>query len=135
MRLPSLLRTTSFRLTLLFLALFVGAAFLFLSYIYVATAGEVTRRADADVGKEIASLEAVYAQGGASALNGALIERASGERPYLYLSMTPDGKPVTGNIAATPVEPATAEAHANFRVTESDPDGAITHRQAWGRQV
>ena len=135
MRLPSLLRTTSFRLTLLFLALFVGAAFLFLTYIYVATAGEVTRRADGDVGREIASLQAVYAQGGASALNGALIERASGERPYLYLMMTPDGKPVTGNIAATPVEPPTSEAHANFRVTESDPDGAITHREAWGRQV
>ena len=47
MRLPRVFRTTPFRLTLLFLALFAGAASAFLAYIYVATAGEVTRRADA----------------------------------------------------------------------------------------
>lgn len=47
MRLPRLLRTTPFRLTLLFLALFAAAASAFLGYIYVATAGEVNRRAQA----------------------------------------------------------------------------------------
>ena len=135
LRLPAILRTTPFRLTLLFLALFAAAAAAFLGYIYVATAGEVTRRADADVGREIASLQAVYAQGGEAALNGALIERAAGDRPYLYLLMSKDGHPVTGNIAATPVDPPTAEAHANFRVTETDPDGAVTKRDSWGRQV
>jgi hypothetical protein len=46
-RLPRIFRTTPFRLTLLFLALFAAAASAFLAYIYVATAGEVTRRADA----------------------------------------------------------------------------------------
>ncbi|CAN5341610.1 two-component system sensor histidine kinase UczS [soil metagenome] len=135
MKLPVLLRTTPFRLTLLFLALFAGAAALCLGYIYVATAGEVTSRADAEVGREIASLRTVFAQGGASGLNGALIERASGDRPFLYLLSDAQGRPVTGNIAATPVEPAGAEAHASFRVSETDPDGAVTRRQAWGRQV
>ncbi len=134
-KLPALFRTTPFRLTLLFLAVFAAAAAAFLGYIYVATAGEVNSRADAEVGREIASLRTVYAQGGVSALNGALIERASGDRPFLYLLSDAAGKPVTGNIAATPVEPATAEAHASFRVTETDPDGAVTRRSAWGRQV
>ena len=41
MRLPRLVRTTPFRLTLLFLALFAAAASAFLGYIYIATAGEV----------------------------------------------------------------------------------------------
>ena len=47
MRLPRLFRTTPFRLTLLFLALFAAAASAFLAYIYLATAGEaqVTRGA------------------------------------------------------------------------------------------
>ena len=45
MRLPRLLRTTPFRLTLLFLALFAAAASAFLGYIYVATA-PVSRRRD-----------------------------------------------------------------------------------------
>ena len=46
MRLPRIFRTTPFRLTLLFLALFASAASAFLAYIYVATAGEATRRTD-----------------------------------------------------------------------------------------
>ncbi len=135
MRLPAVLRTTPFRLTLLFLALFAAAAAAFLAYIYVATAGEVTRRADDEVGREMASLRTVYDRGGVKALNAELIQRTAGERPYLYLLMDRAGKPVTGNLADTPVQPRTAEARAGFRVTEADPfGGAVTRRQAWGRQ-
>ena len=134
MRLPAVLRTTPFRLTLLFLALFAAAAAAFLAYIYVATAGEVTRRADDEVGREIASLDMVYLRGGPKALNAEVVQRTSGERPYLYLLMDRAGRPVTGNLAATPVEPATAQAKAGFRVTETDAEGAVTRRQAWGRQ-
>ena len=76
MRLPAITRTTPFRLTMLFLALFAAAAAAFLGYIYVATAGEVTRRADVEVGREISSLEAIYARAGASGLNQAQIGRA-----------------------------------------------------------
>lgn len=136
MRLPALLRTTPFRLTLLFLALFAAVAGAFLGYIYVATAGEVTRRADAEVTRELASLEAVRLQGGASALNLALIERASGERPLFYLYMEPDGRTITGNIARSPLErPAASEGSASFAVTSVDADGAVVRRNAWGRQV
>ncbi|MBE7218129.1 MAG: HAMP domain-containing protein, partial [Caulobacteraceae bacterium] len=135
MRLPAVLRTTPARLTLLFTALFAGVAAAFLAYIYIATAGEVARRADNEVARELASLQAVFARGGAPALNMELIQRTSGDRPYLYLLSDPTGKPITGNLAATPVEPATAEARAGFRVTETDPDGAVVKRQAWGRQT
>ncbi|MHA0111300.1 hypothetical protein ACXYUI_29890, partial [Klebsiella pneumoniae] len=76
MRLPSLFRTTPFRLTLLFLALFAAAAAAFLAYIYVATAGEVNRQADGEIRREIVSLETVYARGGVDALNQSIIERA-----------------------------------------------------------
>ena len=48
MRLPPLFRTTPFRLTLLFLALFAASATAFLGYIYLTTAGEVTQAADRD---------------------------------------------------------------------------------------
>ena len=62
MRLPRLFRTTPFRLTLLFLAVFAAAASAFLAYIYLATAGEVTRRADVVLTREMRSLEVVYRQ-------------------------------------------------------------------------
>jgi len=95
MRAPRLLRTTPFRLTLLFLALFAAAACAFLAYIYLATAGEVTGRADAQVSREMHSLEAVYRRGGLTALNQAVIERSSGDRALLYLLMDNHGAPIS----------------------------------------
>ena len=136
MRLPSLTRTTPFRLTLVFLALFSAFAAAFLAYIYVATAGEVTRRADEEVGRELDSLQAVYARGGLSSLNQAMIERAVGDRPYLYLLMDKSAHPVTGNLAQSPLDdPTSAPAKAEFRITDTDPDGAVVKSQGYGRQV
>jgi len=135
-RFPALLRTTPFRLTLLFLITFAAAAAAFLAYIYVATAGEVTRSADTEVTREMVSLQTVYARGGLDALNQELIERAVGDRPFLYLLMKPDGSPVTGNLAASPVIPKTsADARTGFRITQTDPDGAVVRHHGWGRQV
>ena len=139
MRLPPLFRTTPFRLTLLFLALFAGAASAFLAYIYIATAGEVTHRADRAISAEMLSLEGVYRQGGQDALNRALIERASGERPFVYLLMDKSGKRISGSIAESPVENAADLAEGDnlrttFKVTETDPNGAMIKRPARGEQ-
>ena len=98
MRLPRLLRTTPFRLTLLFLALFAAAASAFRGYIYVATAGGVTRRAQAEISREFESLEAAYRQGGVDALNQTIVERATGEKPFLYFLADKSGKRISGSI-------------------------------------
>ena len=103
MRLPNLVRTTPFRLTLLFLALFAGAAAAFLLYIYSVTAGEVTRFADAGVVREIQSLETVYAGGGASALKASLADRAASGRPFFYLLLDQNGHRIWGTIDHSPV--------------------------------
>ena len=98
MRLPRIFRTTPFRLTLLFLALFAASASAFLAYIYIATAGEATRRVDQLITREMRTLQSAYARAGTDALNQALIERAASERPYLYLLMKPDGARISGSI-------------------------------------
>ena len=103
MRLPRLFRTTPFRLTLLFLALFAAAASAFLAYIYVATAGEARRRTDQEITREMSSLVSAYDRAGIDALNQSLIERAASERPFLYLLMSKDGKRISGSIAESPV--------------------------------
>lgn len=133
MRLPRLFRTTPFRLTLLFLAVFAAAASAFLAYIYLATAGEVTRRADIVLTRELSSLEAVYRQGGVSALNQAVIERSSGDHALLYLLMSPAGAPVSGSIAQSPVQDFDGGRQwASFVLTQTDPDGALVKRPARG---
>jgi signal transduction histidine kinase len=132
-RLPRLFRTTPFRLTLLFLGLFAAAASLFLAYIYIATAGEVAVRTDERVSREMASLEAVYRDGGASALNQAVIERASVDHPMLYLLANPEGATVSGSIAVSPIRVFTGQpTWASFTLTDKDPDGVLVRQPARG---
>jgi len=132
-RLPRLFRTTPFRLTLLFLALFAAAASLFLAYIYIATAGEVAIRTDERVSREMASLEAVHRDGGLAALNQAVIERASVDHPMLYLLTTPEGVTVSGSIAQSPIRSFNGErTWASFTLSDKDPDGAVVRQPARG---
>lgn len=129
MRLPRIFRTTPFRLTLLFLALFASAASALLAYIYVATASEATRRTDREIIQEMRSLSGVYERAGRDALNQALIERAASERPFLYLLTNPEGKRISGSIEASPVEHfANAPVWTSFAIADRDARGrAVTH--------
>ena len=123
-------------LTLLFLALFAAAASAFLGYIYVATAGEVNRRADAEISREMESLEAAYRQGGVNALNQTIVERATGERPFLYFLADKTGKRISGSIEASPLEDFEGDgpSWSSFKVTEVDLDGAEVRNAARGVQ-
>ncbi|MDO8410809.1 MAG: HAMP domain-containing sensor histidine kinase [Phenylobacterium sp.] len=135
MRLPRIFRTTPFRLTLLFLALFAASASAFLAYIYVATAGEATRRVDQLITREMRTLQSAYGRAGTDALNQALIERAASERPYLYLLMRPDGTSISGSIEESPLEDFNGNpTWTSFRVTEFDVQGREVNRPARGLQ-
>ena len=135
MRLPRIFRTTPFRLTVLFLALFASAALAFLAYIYVATAGEATRRTDMEITREMHSLVAAYDRAGINALNQSLIERAASERPFLYLLMDKDHRPISGSIQESPVEKFVgAPTWTSFSVTDQDAQGHTMKHPARGLQ-
>ncbi len=135
MRLPRIFRTTPFRLTLLFLALFASAASAFLAYIYVATAGEATRRTDQEITREMRSLVSVYDRAGVDAVNQSLIERAASERPFLYLLMTRDSRRISGSIEESPVDDFGGQATwTTFSVTDEDPQGRLVKHPARGLQ-
>ena len=134
MRLPAPFRTTPFRLTLMFLAVFLLAAAALLFYIYAVTAGEVTRRADREISAEMRSLETVYRQGGLNALNQEVIERTADGRPFLYLLSDASGARITGTIATSPFG-AGETGWKQFPVTGTDPNGAVVRQPARGEQV
>lgn len=135
MRLPRMFRTTSFRLTLLLLALFASAASAFLAYIYIATAGEAAQRTEREIVREMRSLTAIYDRAGVDAINQALIERAASERPFLYLLLDPAGKRISGSIETSPVEKfAGAPAWTSFSVTDLDASGRAVRHPARGLQ-
>jgi signal transduction histidine kinase len=98
MRLPAIFRTTPFQFTLIFLALFAGAAAAFLAYVYGVTVLEVTRIADAAITREVQSLEGIYSIGGRPALQQAMLERTRGDRPFLYLLLDSSGRRIWGTI-------------------------------------
>ena len=97
MRLPALTRTTPFRLTLLFMALFAGAASAFLAFIYVVGVSEVTHFADGEVMYEAGQLKKIYARGGVQALGQAIADRSAGDDFY-YLLLNPSGARIAGDI-------------------------------------
>jgi signal transduction histidine kinase len=135
MRLPRIFRTTPFRLTVLFLALFVSASMGLLAYIYVATAGEATRRTDQEITREMYSLVAAYDRAGVDAVNQSLIERAASERPFLYLLMDSNRKRISGSIEESPVEKFTGPpARTSFSVTDVDAQGHTIKHPARGLQ-
>ena len=133
MKLPRIFRTTPFRLTLLFLALFASAASAFLAYIYVATAGEAKRRTDQEITREMHSLVAAYDRAGVDAVNQSLIERAASERPFLYLLMDHNQKRISGSIEESPVEKLAGPATwTSFSVTDQDAQGHTVKHPARG---
>ena len=135
MRLPRIFRTAPFRLTLLFLALFASVAFALLAYIYVATAGEATRRTDREIQQEMRSLVAAYDRAGLDAVNQSLIERAASERPFLYLLMSKDGKRISGSIEESPVDRFGGQpTWESFSILDQTPQGRMIKHPARGLQ-
>lgn len=132
MRTPFLLRTTAFRVTLLILTVFILSSSLFLAYIYVATAGEVVRRADTMISRELLSLDAVFRRGGEPALNEAIIERSGYEKDLIYLLSRPNEGIISGTIARSPVSRRgnNRAFSENFFVTNISPDGSLERRPA-----
>jgi signal transduction histidine kinase len=135
MRLPSLLRRTPFRLTLLFLALFVTAAGSILAYVYLASAGEARARAEAGVRSEVGVLASIYRERGVDALNQALVERILRGGDYVYLLSSTDGVRVTGSLETVPARSDPASQWTTFRLTDTDPTGRVRQRQALGVEM
>ena len=138
MKLPSLLRRTPFRLTLLFLALFAAAASAVLAYVYFASAAEARTRAEADIRSEVGVLASIYRERGVDALNQALVERTIRGGPYLYLLMDAERKVITGNVSESPMTPAEgvqAGQWDTFRLTETDADGRVVRPLAMGVEM
>ena len=135
MKLPSLLRRTPFRLTLLFLALFAAAASAILAYVYFASAAEARAKAERDVRAETQVLTGIYRARGVDALNEALIDRTLRDSTYLYL-LTNDQGMSTGSISVQPIAGLEGNSEwVTFPFTETDAEGRVTRPQVRGVQM
>ncbi|MCF8469954.1 MAG: HAMP domain-containing histidine kinase [Parvibaculum sp.] len=102
----SLLKTSTFRLAVIYLALFAASAITLLAYVYWNTAGFLARQTDEAVEVEIAGLAEQYRQGGLPLLAHTVIQRSRDPGQSLYLVLDPVGRVLAGTLDARPqVEP------------------------------
>jgi signal transduction histidine kinase len=95
-----LIRTTAFRLTLVYLFLFALFAASLLGYFAWNTRRLINEQITATVNVEISEITDVYNRRGLSGVAWALANRALRPGANLYLVTTPEGKAVAGNVDA-----------------------------------
>jgi len=127
--LPSFARTATFILAFGQAIVFLALVFALLTYVYYATAGEVSREADEAVVREYRLLAGAYDSGGLRELNQQVVERSAAPGPLYYVLADQSGKVIAGDYDALPRMPVAGEPmHFNFRATVDDGQGPQQHK-------
>lgn len=117
--------TTTFRLALLYLGLFVGSVIVVLLVAYRFTAGFMEEEMAASVALELGAIKERYERSGVIGLAEAVQERAAAPHSNgVYLLAGPNGRTVAGNLGSWPSGPPDAAGWVHFKVADSSrPDG------------
>ncbi len=97
-----LLKTTTFRLAMVYLALFGISVFLLLGFVYWSTAGIANSQTDDTIQAEITGLAEQYRANGLTGLVKVVRERAEHQRQSLYLIVDSNNTALAGNLNAWP---------------------------------
>ena len=102
MRPPRLIRTSSFRLTLIYAALFLGSTCLLFAVIYWSNVEYMTAQLDAAIFDEIGDVQEDWHKAGRDSLIGVVNERIAQDRAgeIAYLLEDPSGKILAGDLPA-----------------------------------
>lgn len=104
MKLPSLLRTGVFHLTLVYMALFGASVAALSAFFYWSTIGSLERQSDSVIEAELQGLAEQYQRRGVPGLVQIIQERAARdtEGRSVYLFVTPDLRRLAGNLPLWP---------------------------------
>jgi signal transduction histidine kinase len=135
-RLKRLLETSTFRLALIYLALFGVSALALLGYLYFATARVMERQTEETIEAEIGGLAEQYRSEGFPGLLQVIVRRSSAQpnRASIYLLANASGQPVAGNLSRWPGVEAGSDGWINFTI-EVSPDGATVEQRRAQAQV
>ncbi|PKQ08132.1 MAG: two-component sensor histidine kinase [Alphaproteobacteria bacterium HGW-Alphaproteobacteria-11] len=123
MPLTNLLKTSTFRLAVIYLALFAASAITLLAYVYWNTAGFLARQTDEAVEAEITGLAEQYRQGGLPLLVHTVIQRSRDPGQSLYLVLDPASRVLAGTLDARPAIAAGADGWFDFDYNRKTLDG------------
>jgi signal transduction histidine kinase len=109
-----LLRTSTFRLSALYLLLFALSVGAILGYVYWNTAVLLEQQTDETIRAEIQGLAEQYRFRGLAGVADTIRRRSTQDSDSVYLLVTPDGRPVTGNLTALPVQASSQDGWIEF---------------------
>lgn len=128
MTIDRVLRSSTFRLALLYMALSVGSVVILLTFLYWATAGYMDRQTDATIEAEIRGLSEQYRRRGLAGLTAVIAERVArdpaGANVYLLANET--YVPIVGNLDRWPQIEADTDGWARFTLRDWGVDGSQT---------
>ncbi|WP_158045503.1 sensor histidine kinase [Skermanella pratensis] len=117
-----LLRTTTFRVALLYLGLFLASVLVILGLIYWFTAGFIERQTDETIAAEIAGLREHYRQRRLPGLIEVVNARSATPRTStLYLVASPTYAPLAGNLSAWPDAAPDPDGWVEFEIKDAPP--------------
>ncbi|MEJ2202256.1 MAG: HAMP domain-containing sensor histidine kinase [Desulfuromonadaceae bacterium] len=128
MQKAKLFRSSTFRLAIIYMALFSTSVLLLLGFIYWSTAGYMLRQTDATTEAEIVGLAEQYDRTELAGLTALISERMARDprSPVLYLLTDPNYHPLLGNLPRWPKDLQGKIGWVNFRLGhdhESDDKG------------
>lgn len=133
MRPAELLRSSTFRLALLYMILFAGSASMLLGFIYWSTVAFMAEQVDNTIEAEIQGLAEQYQQRGLNGLVRTINDRVerNANSASLYLFASPSYRPLAGNMAGWPEEEPSDDGWLDFPL--EDPAGEISGLAARAR--
>lgn len=132
MKAAELLRSSSFRLSFIYMLLFAGSVLLLLGFIYWSTVSHMSRQTDAIIEAEITGLAEQYRQGGLNDLVKAIKQRVKRDpdSSSVYLIASPSYTPFAGNINSWPNTRLDEDGWLNFELKDIRADGQIFQARA-----
>jgi len=129
---PKLFRTSSFRLTALYAALFGASVLILFAVIYFATAGYIARQLDRAIDAELSVLEAEARIGGAAQVARIIAERQAEtlRSGTVYLLEDAKGERIAGNISLRRPVVGWFSLHGRRRAAEGEKPHSIRARGA-----
>jgi len=128
----SLLRTSTFRLALIYMVLFAGSVMILLGFIYWSTVAYMSEQTDATIRAEIAGLAEQYRQRGLNGLEKTISERVERDPDgsSVYLFATPNRQPLAGNLSPWPDATPAADGWLDFEFKDSRAGGRVFQARA-----
>lgn len=132
MKTAELLRSSSFRLSFIYMLLFAGSVLILLGFIYWSTVSYMSQQTDATIEAEITGLAEQYREGGLNELINTIKHRveADPDSSSVYLFASSSYTPLAGNINSWPDTQPDEDGWLNFELKDIRADGRIFQARA-----